>query len=88
MIKGSLPIVLTAAEVITADPIAVQAVLFNPSAATSGFVLSDNANDVLAEANLTVQTPFFISFPAPIPVAGLVLKSITGGTIMIYPANL
>jgi hypothetical protein len=88
MTKGSLPIVLSAAEVITADPIAVQAVLFNPSAATSSFALYDNNNDVVAEANFTVQTPFFMAFPEPIPTSGLVLKAITGGTIQIYAVNI
>jgi hypothetical protein len=88
MTKGSLPIVLSAAEVITADPIAVQAVLFNPSAATSSFALYDNNNDVVVEANFTVQTPFYMAFPEPISTAGLVLKAITGGTIQIYPVNL
>jgi hypothetical protein len=88
MTKGSLPIVLTAPEQITADPVAVQAILFNPSASTSSFALYDNSGNVVAEANLTVQTPFYIEFPEPIPTVGLVLKAIAAGTIMIYPVNI
>jgi hypothetical protein len=86
--KGSLPVVISAPEQITVDPVAVQAILFNPSAATSSFALYDNSGNVVAEANFTVQTPFFMEFPEPIPTAGLVLKAITGGVILIYPVNI
>ena len=88
MTKGSLPIVLTVAEQITADPVAVQAILFNPSASTSSFALYDNDNNVVAEANFTAQTPFYMAFSEPIPASGLVLKAITGGTIQVYAVNI
>jgi len=73
MIRGQLPIVVSSAQQITA--------------ATSSFQLDDNQNNVLAELNLTVQTPMFIPFPNPIPCTGLSLKSLTSGTLMIYPAD-
>ena len=88
MTQGRLPIVVSSAQEITADPISVQAILFNPSAATSSFPLFDNQSNPIAEVNLVTQVPFFIPFPTAIPCVGLSLKAITAGTLMIYPADI
>jgi len=87
--KGQLPLVLSSAQQITADPVAVQGFIWVPTAATNNFQLDDNLNNVLAAISQTAQNPAVpVFFPFPIPVTGLSLKSITGGTLYLYLANL
>lgn len=92
MVRGNLPIVLTAAQQISVDPTGIMGVVWIPSAVSQSFVLSDNSNDVVAQASLAatgVLAPVVIMFPVPIPVSGLVLKSITtGGTLLVYLADI
>lgn len=91
MNKGQLPIVLSSAQQITADIIAVQGVIWIPSAVSHSFQLDDNGNNVLIQASLAaagVLAPYDFWFPEPIECNGLSLKQISGGdTLLIYPAG-
>lgn len=87
--KGQLPLVLSSAQQITADSVAVQGFIWVPTAAANSFQLDDNQNNILAAISQSVQnaaTPVF--FPFPIPCTGLSLKSISNGILYLYLANL
>lgn len=88
MIKGQLPIVLTAAQQITADPVAIQAIVWYPSSSTDSVNLYDNQdNPVFIGKATTALKPIVLVFPCPISCQGLSLKQISGSnTLLVYPA--
>jgi len=88
MTNGRLPIVLSSAQQVTTDSLAVQALLFSPSAGSSSFALYDSQNNQIASCNFTDQEPFYIPFPKPIPCIGLSLKAISSGTLYVYLADI
>jgi hypothetical protein len=89
MIKGQLPIVLSSAQQITTDPVAVLGYVWVPNAATNNFQLDDNGNNILAAISQTVQNPAVPVFfgGTAIPCTGLSLKSIAGGVLYLYLAS-
>jgi hypothetical protein len=90
MIQGRMPIIATSAEQISTDPLSIQEIIWNPSAVSQGFVLSDNNNNVIYSYTMAATSPIqpvVIQFLFPIPTQGLVVKSISSGsTLFIYPA--
>ena len=92
MIRGALPIVLTSAQQVSTDTMAIAGVIWIPSAVSHSFQLDDNQNNVIAQGSLPatgVLAPVVMMFAAPIPCSGLSLKAISAGdTLLVYPANI
>ena len=93
MINGRLPIKVTAASFITADPVAVLGfVLTNAGvAAIGGATIQDGQNHDVAALNTTATNGVSsLFFPEPIPMTGLSVTAMsgTGAVLYIYLADI
>jgi hypothetical protein len=93
IIKGNMPILLTAAEQITVDEVAVQMIIWNPSAAGHTIAIYDNNNNPVFVGSIgsgaSNLAPQVIAFPWSISCSGLVLKQISSGdSVLIYLTNI
>ena len=87
MINGRLPIKITAAQFVTADPVAVIGFLLtNAGAAAVGLtVIQDGANNDIATLNTTATNGVSdLFFPEPISMKGLSVTTLTGSGAILY----
>jgi len=87
MINGRLPIKVTAAQFVTADPVAVIGLLLtNSGAAAVGLaVVQDGQNHDLATLNTTATNGVSeLFFPEPISMTGLSVTALSGSGAILY----
>lgn len=87
MVNGRVPIKVTAAALITKDPVAIIGFLLTNSgaAAVGQATIQDSQNNDIAAFNTTATSGVSgVMFPGPISVNGLSVTQLTGSGAVLY----
>lgn len=88
MVNGRIPIKVTAAKFITADPVSVAGFLLTNSAgaaAVSNCTIQDGNNNDIADLNTTATNGVGqLFFPVPLVFTGLSVTGLTGSGAVLY----